>query len=121
MRGLVRKTILAAAIAGSGIFVAMGAQAHDDDHWRDERWRREHRHHVEERERWRHEPPRRVVYERAPVVYQRAPVFVAAGPGHDGAGLPAAGRSEPQLQLHHPAALTFHSLETRRTDLRPAG
>ena len=45
MRGLVRKTILAAAIAGSGIFVAVGAQAHDDDHWRDERWRREHRHH----------------------------------------------------------------------------
>ena len=58
MRGLVRKTILAAAIAGSGIFVAMGAQAHDDDHWRDERWRREHRHQVEEHERWRHEPPR---------------------------------------------------------------
>src|SRR3982074_2204581 len=69
MRGLVRKTILAAAIAGSGIFVAMGAQAHDDDHWRDERWRderwrREHRHQVEEHERWRHEPPRRVGYER---------------------------------------------------------
>ena len=80
MRGLVRKTILAAAIAGSGIFLAMGAQAHDDDHWRDEHWRREHRHFVEERERWRHEPPRRVVYERAPVVYERAPVFVAPAP-----------------------------------------
>ena len=77
MRGLVRKTILAAAIAGSGIFLAVGAQAHDDDHWRDERWRREHRHQVEEHERWRHEPPRRVVYERPPVIVAPAPVMVA--------------------------------------------
>jgi hypothetical protein len=78
MRGLVRKTILAAAIAGSGIFLAVGAQAHDDDHWRDEHWRREH--HVDEHEHWRHEPPRRVVYERPPVVYQRPPVIVAPAP-----------------------------------------
>ena len=78
MRGLVRKTILAAAIAGSGILLAVGAQAHDDDHWRDEHWRREHRH-FEEREHWRHEPPRRVVYERAPV-YQRAPIIVQPAP-----------------------------------------
>ena len=68
MRGLVRKTILATAIAGSGIFLAVGAQAHDDDHWRDEQWRREHRQYVEEHEHWRHEPPRPVVYERPPIV-----------------------------------------------------
>ena len=61
MRGLVRKTILATAIAGSSIFLAVGAQAHDDDHWRDEHWRREHRQYVEEHEHWRHDPPRRVV------------------------------------------------------------
>ena len=49
------------------------------------------------------------------------PGLRAAGAGHDGAGLPAAGRSEPELQLHHPAALTFHSFETRRTDLPSGG
>jgi hypothetical protein len=60
MRGLVRKTILATAIAGSSIFLAVGAQAHVGDHWRGEQWRREH---------WRHvEAPRRFVYERPPVI-----------------------------------------------------
>jgi hypothetical protein len=34
MPGLVRKTILATAIAGSSIFLALGAQAHVGDHWR---------------------------------------------------------------------------------------
>jgi hypothetical protein len=77
MRGLVRKTILAAAIAGSGIFLAVGAQAHDDDRGHDEHWRREHRQHVEEHEHWRHEPPRRVVYERPPVIVAPAPVMMA--------------------------------------------
>jgi hypothetical protein len=80
MRGLVRKTILAAAIAGSSIFLAVGAQAHDDDHWRDEHWRREHRHYVEEHEHWRHEPPRRVVYERPPVIVAPAPIMIAPAP-----------------------------------------
>jgi hypothetical protein len=81
MRGLVRKTILAAAIAGSSIFLAVGAQAHDDDHWRDEHWRREHRQFVEEREHWRHvEPPRRVVYERPPVIVAPAPIMIAPAP-----------------------------------------
>jgi len=80
MRGLVRKTILATAIAGSSIFLAVGAQAHDDDHWRDEHWRREHRQYVEEREHWRHEPPRRVVYERPPVIVAPAPVMIAPAP-----------------------------------------
>jgi hypothetical protein len=75
MRGLVRKTILATAIAGSSIFLAVGAQAHDDDHWRDEQWRREHRQYVEEHEHWRHEPPRRVVYERPPIMVSPAPVY----------------------------------------------
>jgi hypothetical protein len=78
MRGLVRKTILATAIAGSSIFLAVGAQAHDDDHWRDEHWRREHRQYVEEHEHWRHDPPRRVVYERP--VYERQPIIVAPAP-----------------------------------------
>ena len=67
MRGLVRKTILATAIAGSSIFLAVGAQAHDDDHWRDEHWR-----HVE--------PPRRVVYERPPVIVAPAPIMIAPAP-----------------------------------------
>jgi hypothetical protein len=80
MRGLVRKTILAAAIAGSGIFLAAGAQAHDDDHGRDEQWRREHRQYVEEHEHWRHEPPRTVVYERPPVIVAPAPIMVAPAP-----------------------------------------
>jgi hypothetical protein len=76
MRGLVRKTILATAIAGSSIFLAVGAQAHDDDHWQ-----REHRQYVEEHEHWRHvEPPRRVVYERPPVVVAPAPIMVAPAP-----------------------------------------
>jgi hypothetical protein len=70
MRGLEWKTILAAAIAGSSLFVAAGAQAHDDDRWR------EHRHHG----RWHHESERRVVYERQPVVYERQPVFVERRP-----------------------------------------
>ena len=121
MRGLVRKTILATAIAGSSIFLAVGAQAHDDDHWRDEHWRREHRQYVEEHEHWRHDPPRRVVYERP--VYERQPIIVAPAAGHDGAGsgLCAAGRAEPELQLHRPAALIFIDLRPRRADLRPAG
>ena len=81
MRGLVRKTILATAIAGSSIILAVGAQAHDDDHWRDEHWRREHRQYVEEREHWRHvEPPRRVVYERPPVIVAPAPVMITPAP-----------------------------------------
>ena len=80
MRGLDWKTILAAAIAGSGIFLATGAQAHDDDRWHDERWRREHRHYIEEHEHWRSEPPRRVVYERAPVIVAPAPIMVAPAP-----------------------------------------
>ncbi len=80
MRGLVRKTILAAAIAGSGIFLAVGAQAHDDDRGRDEQWRREHRQYVEEHEHWRHEPPRPVVYERPPVIVAPAPIVVAPAP-----------------------------------------
>ena len=80
MRGLVRKTILAAAIAGSGILLAPGAQAHDDDHWRDEHWRREHRQYVEEHEHWRHEPPPTVVYQRPPVVVAPAPIVVVPAP-----------------------------------------
>ena len=80
MRGLVRKTILATAIAGSGIFLAVGAQAHDDDRGRDEHWRREHRQYVEEHEHWRHAPPRQVVYERPPVIVAPAPIMVAPAP-----------------------------------------
>jgi len=78
MRGLKWKTILVAAIAGSGIFLAAGAQARDDDHWGDEHWRAEHRRYVEEHEHWRHDPPRPVVYERPPVVVAPAPVIMAA-------------------------------------------
>jgi hypothetical protein len=72
MRGFEWRTILAAAIAASGIFMAAGAQAHDDDDWR---WK--HRHH--DHGRWHHEPERRIVYER-PVYVQRQPVYVAPAP-----------------------------------------
>jgi hypothetical protein len=75
----VRKTILATAIAGSGIFLAVGAQAHDDDHWRDEQWRCEHRQYVEEHEHW-HQPPPRVVYERPPVIVAPTPIMIAPAP-----------------------------------------
>lgn len=77
MRGLEWKTILAAAIAGSSLLVAEGAQAHDDDRWHDDRWRWEHRHRHDVHDHWRHEPERRVVYERQSVVMAPAPVFVA--------------------------------------------
>jgi hypothetical protein len=76
MRGFEWRTVLAAAIAASGMFLAAGAQAHDDDEWR---WK--HRHHG----RWHQELERRFVHER-PVVYerpvyiQRQPVYVAPAP-----------------------------------------
>jgi hypothetical protein len=54
-------------IAASGLIVAAGAQAHDDD-----RWRWEHRH---EHGYWRHEAERPVVVERE--VVERRPVYVA--------------------------------------------
>ena len=59
MRGVVMKTILAAAIAGSSLLVATGANAHDRwDKW--ERWERKHH--------WKHSrgygPPQRVIVER---------------------------------------------------------
>ena len=64
MRGVVMKTILAAAIAGSSLLVATGANAHDRwDKW--DRW--EHKHH------WKHSrgygPPERVIVERERPVY----------------------------------------------------
>lgn len=82
MRALDWKTILAAAVAGSGLLFAASAQAHDDDRWHDDHWRREHRHYVEEHEHnhWRHDPPRRVVYERPPVIVAPAPVMMAPAP-----------------------------------------
>ena len=95
MRGLVRKTILGAAIAGSGIFVALGrARRTTTIAGASEHWRREHRHHVEERERWRHEPPLRdaLISSARPVFVQPAPIMMP--PAH------ASPSSEPQLQLH---------------------
>jgi hypothetical protein len=68
MRGFEWKTILAAAIAGSTLFVAAGAQARDDDDWR---WRHRHYKH------WEH-VHERVVVERQPIFVERAqPVYVA--------------------------------------------
>jgi hypothetical protein len=78
MRGFEWRTVVAAAIAASGMFLAAGAQAHDDDEWR---WKHRHYDHG----RWHHEPERRFVHER-PVVYerpvyvQRQPVYVAPAP-----------------------------------------
>jgi hypothetical protein len=68
MRGYGWRTILAAAIAGTGLILAAGAQAHDDD------WRWEHRRHG-----WHHEPERRVV-EREVIVERPRPVYVAPAP-----------------------------------------
>jgi hypothetical protein len=71
MRGVEWKTILAAAIAGSTLFIAAGAQAHDDDDWR---WRHRHSKH------WHH-GPERVVVERQPIYVERArPVYVQPAP-----------------------------------------
>ena len=71
MRGFEWKTILAAAIAGSTLLLAAGAQAHDDDDWR---WRHRNFRH------WHH-GPERVVVERQPVYVERVrPVYVAPAP-----------------------------------------
>ena len=67
MRGFEWRTIVAATIVGSGLFLAAGAQAHDDD-----RWRWEHRHH-----HGHHGPERHVLVERQPVYVAPAPVIVA--------------------------------------------
>jgi hypothetical protein len=72
MRGVVMKTILAAAIAGSSLLVATGANAHDRwDKW--DRW--EHKHH------WKHShgygPPQRVIVERPVYVAPARPVVLA--------------------------------------------
>src|SRR5262245_20266467 len=72
MRGLDWRTALGAVIAASGLIVAAGAQAHDDD-----RWRWEHRH-DHGHSYWHHEPQRRVVVERE--VVERRPVYVAPAP-----------------------------------------
>ena len=72
MRGVVMKTILAAVIAGSGLLVATGANAHD--RWdKSDRW--EHKHH------WKHShgyvPPQRVIVERPVYVAPARPVVLA--------------------------------------------
>ena len=73
MRGVVTKTILAAAIAASSLLVATGANAHDRwDKW--DRWERKHH--------WKHSrgygPPERVIVERPVYVAQPVrPVYVA--------------------------------------------
>ncbi len=71
MRGVAMKTILAAAIAGSSLFVATQASAHDYDRW--ERW--EYKHH------WKHShgygPPSRVIVERPVYVAPARPVVLA--------------------------------------------
>ena len=70
MRGVAMKIILAAVIAGSSLFVATQATAHDYDKW--ERWERKHY--------WKrgYGPPSRVIVERSVVVAQPVrPVYVA--------------------------------------------
>jgi hypothetical protein len=75
MRGVVMKTILAAAIAGSTLLVATGASAHDRwDKW--DRWERKHyKHH------WKHsrgyDRPSRVIVERPVYIAPARPVYVA--------------------------------------------
>jgi hypothetical protein len=73
MRGLAMKTILAAVIAGSSLFVATQASAHDYDRY--DRWERKHH--------WKHShghgygPPSRVIVERPVYVAPVRPVYVA--------------------------------------------
>ena len=96
MRGLEWKTILAAAIAGAGLFIATGAQAHDDD-----RWRWEHRHYRDHVDHWRHEPERRVVVERQPVFVERRPVVVAPAPVYMAPVAPAYSQpADPSLNFN---------------------
>ena len=72
MRGVAMKTILAAAIAGSSLFVAAQASAHDYDRW--DRW--EHKHHWKHSRDW--DRPSRVIVERPVYVAQPVrPVYVA--------------------------------------------
>lgn len=92
MTGVMLRTLLSVAIAGSTILGATAAvQAHDDDRWDRERW--EHRRHEGPVDRYRPvyparpihpvhnyvvEAPPRVVYERpAPVVVMPAPAVQA--------------------------------------------
>ena len=103
MRGVVMKTILAAAIAGSSLLVATGANAHDRwDKW--DRWeRKHHKHH------WKHSrgygPPLARDRRTPGVRGARAPGVRGADGAH-GAGLrlrrwrlPAGPQRELQLQL----------------------
>ena len=76
------RTVAAAAIGASSIFVSAGAQAHDDERWQHERWEREryeHRHpHYEPPAHWHRYAEAPVVYERRPpVVVMPAPVYQA--------------------------------------------
>jgi hypothetical protein len=81
MTGQNWRTVLAAAISSSMVFVVMaGAQAHDEGRWERERWaheRWEHRHHHERVEHRHREPVSRVVYERQPLMVMPAPVYQA--------------------------------------------
>lgn len=71
MRGVAMKTILAAVIAGSSLFVAAQASAHDYDRW--DRWERKHY--------WKHShgygPPSAVIVERPVYVAPVRPVVLA--------------------------------------------
>lgn len=71
MRGVAMKTILAAVLAGSSLFVATQASAHDYDRW--DRW--EHKHY------WKHSrgygPPSAVIVERPVYVAAPRPVYLA--------------------------------------------
>jgi len=92
MRGFEWKTIVTAAIAGSTLFVATAAQAHDDDDWR---WRHRHYKHWER-------GPERVVVERQPVIVERPrPVYVQPAPVMMAPMMPAYSQPvEPSLNFN---------------------
>ena len=74
MRGVVMKTILAAAIAGSSLLVATGANAHDRwDKW--ELWERKH--HYKHSHCRDYDRPSRVIVERPVYIAPARPVYVA--------------------------------------------
>ena len=75
MKGLNSRTVLATAIAISGVFaVTVGAQAHDEPRWKRQRWEHRHHHHGHDYER-----APRVVYERQPIMVMPAPVYQSQG------------------------------------------
>jgi hypothetical protein len=85
MRGVLLKTLLTAAVAGSALLGSAQANAHDHDWDRWDRW--EHRHHHRERVVRERVVERPMVVEPPIVVAQPVPVYMApVMPAYGGGG-----------------------------------